>query len=117
MVILFIYNFTMCPFFYPYMFQFDPLSWKKGVSYKMSWRKGVSCKIPIFTSISFSCYGTPLFQEFSLAQWLWYWLFNQAALVQILSKPYISAMHLFISFFITNFVVRWGLVRDMPLSH
>ena len=32
--------------------------------------------------------------EFSLAQWLWYWLFNQAALVQILSEPYISAMHL-----------------------
>ena len=31
-------------------------------------------------------------------------LFNQAALVQILSEPYISAMHLFISFFVTDFV-------------
>ena len=40
--------------------------------------------------------------EFSLAQWLWYWLFNQAALVQILSRSYVSAMHLFIYFFITN---------------
>ena len=42
--------------------------------------------------------------EFSLVQWLWYWLFNQVALVQILSEPYISAMHLFIYFFVTNFV-------------
>ena len=41
--------------------------------------------------------------KFSLAQWLWYWLFNRAVLVQILSEPYISAMHLFISFFVTSF--------------
>ena len=38
--------------------------------------------------------------EFSLAQWLWYWLFVQASLVKILSKSYISAMHLFICFFV-----------------
>ena len=42
--------------------------------------------------------------EFSLAQWLWYWLFNQAALVQILSEPYISTMQLFISFFVADVV-------------
>ena len=46
------------------------------------------------------------YREFFLALWLWYWLFNQAALVQILSEPYISAMHLFISFFLTEFVHR-----------
>ena len=45
------------------------------------------------------CWG-----EFSWAQWLWYWLFNQVALIQILSEPYISAMHLFISFCVTNFI-------------
>ena len=42
--------------------------------------------------------------ESSLDQWLRYWLFNQAALVQILSETYISAMHLFFSFFVTKFV-------------
>ena len=47
------------------------------------------------------CWG-----EFSLAQRLWYWLFNQAALVQILSEPYIFAMHLFISFFVKDSVSK-----------
>ena len=40
----------------------------------------------------------------SLAQWLWYWLINRAALVRIPPGSYISAMHLFISFFVTDFV-------------
>ena len=39
--------------------------------------------------------------EFSLAQWLWYWLFVQASLVQVLSRSYISAIYLF---FVTDFV-------------
>ena len=38
--------------------------------------------------------------EFSLAQWLWYWLINRAALVRVPPGSYISAMHLFISFFV-----------------
>ena len=43
--------------------------------------------------------------EVSLAPWLWYLLFFvQASLVQILSESYISAMHLFICFFVTDFV-------------
>ena len=42
--IQFVKSFTMCPCFYLCVFQFDALSWKKEVS----------CKIPIFTSISFS---------------------------------------------------------------
>ena len=54
--------------------------------------------------------------EFSLAQWLWYWLFIQASLVQILSRSYISDMHLFICFFVTNFFrkigVRPGLAKE-----
>ena len=45
------------------------------------------------------CWG-----EFSLAHWLWYWLFDQAFLVQILSRSYISVMHLLICFFVMNFV-------------
>ena len=39
-------------------------------------------------------------REFSLAKWLWYWLFVQASLVQILSRSYISAVCLFICFFV-----------------
>ena len=38
--------------------------------------------------------------EFSLAQWSWYWLINRAALVRIPPGSHISAMHLFISFFV-----------------
>ena len=34
--------------------------------------------------------------------------FVQAALVQSLSEPYISAMHLFICFLVTNFVRKMG---------
>ena len=46
--------------------------------------------------------------EFSLAQWLWYWLINRAVLVRIPPGSYISAMHLFISFFVTDFVRKMG---------
>ena len=56
----------------------------------------------------------------SLAQWLWYWLFVEASLVQTLSRSYISAMHLFICSFVyllRTLFVRWRLVRDWPLSH
>ena len=49
-------------------------------------------------------YNTNCIWEFSLAQWLWYRLFVQAYLVQTLSRCYISAMHLFICFFVTDFV-------------
>ena len=52
--------------------------------------------------------------EFSLAQWLWYWLFVQASLVQILSEPYLSAMHLFICFFVADFVADF--VRKKTVS-
>ena len=45
---------------------------------------------------------------------------GQAALVQILSKPCISAMHLFTSFFVTNFVRKtddkildWSKLKQM----
>ena len=78
-------------------------------------------KISKLPFITFSCYGKPLLQAWLLpdlntipnncvrensllAQWLWYWLFNQATLVKIRPRPYISAMHLFISFFVTDFV-------------
>ena len=44
--------------------------------------------------------------EFSLAQWFLYWLSVQGSLVQILSRPYIFAMHFFICFFFTDFVRR-----------
>ena len=46
--------------------------------------------------------------EFSLAQWLWYWFINQAALVRVPPGSYISAMHLLISFFVTDFVRKMG---------
>ena len=39
--------------------------------------------------------------EFSLAQWLWYWL-----IVQVRFRSYISAMHLFICFLVTDFVCK-----------
>ena len=42
--------------------------------------------------------------DFSVALWLWYWLFVQASQVQILFTSYGSAMHLFICFFVTDFV-------------
>ena len=54
--------------------------------------------------------------EFSLAQCLWYWLFNQAALVQILFEPYISAMHLLISFFVTDFVHKMGALQGLAIE-
>ena len=44
-------------------------------------------------------------REFSVAQWLWYWLFNQAALIQTLSRSYISAVHLFISYFVRKTII------------
>ena len=53
-------------------------------------------------------YLTTALGEFSLAQWLWYWLINRAALVRIPQGSYISAMHLFISFFVTDFVRKMG---------
>ena len=43
-------------------------------------------------------------REFYLAQYLWYWLFVQASLVQILPRYPISAMHSFVCFFVTDFV-------------
>ena len=52
-----------------------------------------------------------------LAQWLWYWLINQATLVRISPGSYISAMHLLISFFVTDFVRKTLLVRDWPKSY
>ena len=58
--------------------------------------------------------------EFSLAQWLWYWLFVQASLVQILSRSCISAMHLFICVFVMDFVrktcnINWLTAWCLPL--
>ena len=67
--------------------------------------------LPDLNTIPYNCIGG----EFSLAQWLWYWLFNQAALVQILSEPYISAMHLSISSFVTDFV-RKMMLRATKLT-
>ena len=43
--------------------------------------------------------------EFSLAKWLWYWLCVQDSEVRIpTGPPYIFAMHLFVCFFVTDFV-------------
>ena len=49
-------------------------------------------------------------EKFSLVQWLGYRLSVQASLIQILSEHYtcISAMHLFICFFVTDFVRKMG---------
>ena len=44
---------------------------------------------------------------------LWYWLFVQASLVQILSESYIFAMHLFICFFVANFVHKIGALPGL----
>ena len=47
---------------------------------------------------------TPSIQYLTtLAQWLWNWLFIRASLVRIWPGHYISAMHLFISFFVADF--------------
>ena len=48
----------------------------------------------------------PRLEEFPLGQWLWYWPFNQVALVQILVEPYISSMRLFISFSLRTLFIR-----------
>ena len=51
-----------------------------------------------------------------IPRWLWYWLFVQASLVRTLSESHISAMHLFICFFVTDFVrkirARTGLAKE-----
>ena len=49
-------------------------------------------------------YLTTALKRIPLTQWLWCWLINQAALVRIRPGSYMSAMHLFISFFVTDFV-------------
>ena len=41
-------------FFYPYVFQFDALLWKKGVLVKYHGKRGLNAKNAIFTNISFS---------------------------------------------------------------
>ena len=42
-------------------------------------------------------------REFSSSQWLWYWLLAHEITGSILPGPYISAVHLFICFFVTDF--------------
>ena len=46
--------------------------------------------------------------------WLWYWVFVQTSLVQIPSKSYISAMHLLIGFYVTDFVRK---TLDQVIAH
>ena len=57
-----------------------------------------------------------IFNWLLFSQWLWYWLIKRAALVRIRPRPYISAMHLFISLFVTDFVRKILQILSIPTS-
>ena len=54
--------------------------------------------------------------EFSLAQWLLYWLFVWATQFRISPGPYVSVMHLFICYFIKDHVHQTGHRAINPIK-